>query len=376
VENRIDELPSITFINQKQRLFGLPVYWFFDSGYTAFRTEETPSPNAPKTKFAVDRMDASPGLSMILAPAPWISLEPELRYRSTWYSAGVDATGARVAEAFTRDFYTASTVLTGPRLFRVFDPSDDVRIKHVITPKVAWMYIPGYDFDGADRQKVKPLDGVDLSAPANTVTFTLMNQVLFREPAGTDGEARVSERVKFNIEQTYNFIEASRLEIPDKPKRPLASTVLDLRTLPMDWLMINLSGQYNTYLSQLDVFHLETGFKMAGVFNFALDHVASYPSDAWDTAYLELILANSATMDFSGVYNEKSSYFSDLAVRFLFHRGCWGFAVSGLYKKKTLADTEAGLVTKDETKIMFSINLLGLGDSIGEVAQPLAGKKL
>ena len=376
VDQRFDEIPSVSFISQKQSLAGLPVYWFLDSGYNGFRFQETPPDGGATQKYDVDRMDFSPGLSTVLAPAPWISLEPEVRYRATWYSAGLDSAGAREASPFVRDFYTVSTLLTGPRLYRIFDPEEGVRVKHIITPKIYWRYIPGYDYDGADRQKVRPFDGVDLSAPANAVTFTLMNQILFREAAGPDGEANVTERVKFNIEQSYDLNEASRTETLETPRRPLAATVLSLRTLPANWLMINVVGQYNTYESRLDAFHIETGFKKDGYFNFALDHVDTYPANAWDTVYLELNLTDKATFDISGVYSETGKYLSNAAARLFYRAGCWGFGLSLIQKKNTLADSATGTTGKDETKVMFSLDLLGMGDSVGEVAAPVAGRKL
>ncbi|MDH5756181.1 MAG: hypothetical protein OEZ55_05890, partial [Nitrospinota bacterium] len=117
-------------------------------------------------------------------------------------------------------------------------------------------------------------------------------------------------------------------------------------------------------------------------FHFALDRVTKYPDAAdqemeiWDTAYLEFILPGGVRADFSAVYNETEAFINDGAVRLFLKRGCWGIGLSGLYKKKIVSDSPDGPVINEETKIMLSIDLLGLGDTLGEVAQPLAGRKI
>jgi len=378
VEQNIDELPSISFINQKQSILGLPIYWFLESGYSAFRTQEQVGEGdaAALVNYDVDRLDIHPGISAILAPAPWISLEPLLRYRSTWYSTGVDSQGAVVEEPFTRDFYSLSMAMTGPRFFRIFEAGEQTKIKHIVTPAITWSYLPGEDFDGADRARVKPLDQVDLSAAVNGLTFTLTNQGLFKEAGGEDGLAHVTERVKFDISQSYDFNEATREETAEAPLRPLANTLYSLRTRPTDSVMLNLLGAYNIYDNRWETTQVEIGFKMEGAFHFALDRVTTHPDIVWDTAYLELSLPGGATIDISGVYNEQEGYINDGAARFALNRGCWGFTISLLYKKNTLDASGAQTSASDETKVMFAINILGVGDSIGEVAKPLAGRKL
>jgi len=375
VGDQVDELPAISFTNQKESLFDLPLYWSLESGYTYFSTSQaTVEPSTGVDQFKVNRLDVFPGLSAVLSPAPWLSLEPEIKYRATAYSAWVDETGAIVEEPFVRNYYSASTTLTGPRFYKIFDSGEGEKLKHLITPKLSWNYIPDYDFDGVNREKVKPIDAVDLSAPKNVATFSLVNQLLFKESGGA--EAAVVERIKLTIEQSYDFNEADRLETPDLPRRPLLPTVVDLKTQPTHWLMLNANAEYSIDDSRLERTHVELGMKIGEVFHFALDRVGTYPDEAWDTAYMEFVLPGGVRADLSAIYSEKDAFINDASIRFFYKAGCWGMGISGLYKKKNVVDAPGGPSISEETKIMFSIDLLGMGDTLGEVAKPLAGRKL
>lgn len=380
---QVDELPSILFTNQKESLLGLPLYWSLESGYTYFSTKSAVEETGDKiTVFDVGRLDVFPGISAVLSPAPWLSLEPELKYRSTMYSAWVDENGDTVEEPFVRSYYSASTVLTGPRFYRIFDFDNGEKFKHLVTPRISWNFIPDFTFDGENRQKVKVIDAVDMDSPKNEILFTLVNQGLYKERVGAGGEEFVSEMLKLSIEQRYDFNEATREETAEDPRKPFLPTMVDLKTRPADWLMFNVNGEYDFTDAQLDRTHIELGIKVNDLFHFALDRVTKYPDAAdqemeiWDTAYLEFILPGGVRADFSAVYNETEAFINDGAVRLFLKRGCWGIGLSGLYKKKIVSDSPDGPVINEETKIMLSIDLLGLGDTLGEVAQPLAGRKI
>jgi len=374
VDEQVDELPAILFTNQKESLLDLPVYWSLESGYTYFSTREAAEETGMASdEFNVNRLDFFPGISALISPAPWLSLEPEVKYRATMYSSWVNEDGVIHDEPFVRNYYTASTTLTGPRFYRIFDMEEAEKIKHLITPRLSWNFIPDYDFDGENRMKVKQIDAVDLSDPRNLATFSLVNQVLFRENSGP--EANVLERVKLTIEQSYDFNEAQREETPETPRKPLLPTVVDLKTRPAHWLMLNMNAEYNIGDSRLERTHVELGFKIGESFHFALDRVGAYTGEAWDTAYMEFVLPGGVRADFSAIYNEQEEYINDASLRFFYKAGCWGVGISGLYKKKV--DTGSpGAEPGEETKIMFSLDLLGMGDTLGEVAKPLAGRKL
>ena len=378
VDETVDQLPAIYFINQKQALGDLPVYWFLDSSYTEFKTyfDDENKPDEEAVEFDTNRMDFSPGVSMVLSPAPWISLEPEVRYRTTLYSNGVGEDGFELNESFLRDYYTASALLTGPRIYRIFQPDGPVAVKHLIVPKISWSYTPEYEqYDGEDRRKVWLIDGIDNSRPLHLVTFSLTNQALFKQ-TGPKGDVSINERMKFVIEAGYDLLEADREETPQNPLRPMTPVGFDLDTRLTESFMLNIYGAYDTYESSWASSHVELGFKKKGVFNFALDRAAEYDNETWNTAFLELFLPFNTILDLSGVFNETQGFVNDGAIRLKHHRGCWGFGVSALYHKSVLSDTGEENQFKEELKIMFSINLLGVGDTIGEIAEPLAGRKI
>lgn len=364
----INTLPQLSFVNQSQTFLGSPVYYALQSSATAYRLKSVSG--GATSLFDVDRFDVYPVLSAPVSVAPWLSLTPEAGYRYTTYSRGADEADG----GFDRQYYTLALRAVGPKFFRIFDTASAAtpKIKHLITPTVTWNYLPGYDYDGDDRRRVRVVDGLDRSAPNNTITYALSNQLLFKEVVSPE-ESRAVKRFDFTVSQSYDLNEASRTEKPEAEKRPFSPLTFDVTTLLYDWLLFNYHTRYNVYDSIWTESNLAFGFRYESAFHFALDRRWKHPSLAWDTVYAELNLPGNVTASYAVIYDEEKSQVNDSLLTFTQQRGCWSYSLSWQSRKVATADAAE---LEDESKVFFTLTLLGIGDAIGSRPPPVAGRKL
>jgi len=402
-ESEFNNLPTVQFVNQSERIWGSPVFGSLKSSYTGFGTKTVNSANTDN--FDVNRLDIYPRMSVPISIAPWLNLTPSAGYRWTMYSNGL-VDNEQIQKDFTREYYTLGLSLTGPKFFSIFNTSSEKRpkIKHLIVPSVTWKYLPGLEYDGDDRQKIVRLDSIDTANPVNMVTFQLVNQLIGKEVTlpeetrtvrkkvtGPDGkpsfkeelevarsaESRTKQLLRFQIVQSYNINEANRTENPQNKKKPLSTVLFDLDTRPYDWLMLNYQANYNVYTGIWEKSRAEIGFRYESLFHFSLDRTFQYPTTAWDTAYFEIGLPFwRSTLDYSLVYNEKRQEPQDSVLRYRYTPGCWSFSLSWYQRKLSVLQPSGGYKVEDETKFLFMISLTGVGDIFGREKRAVARRKI
>ncbi len=379
-EDAVGRFPEISFVNQSQRLWGSPLYGSLTSSYIAYRTETVVN-NVP-SPYDVDRIDIFPTFTLPFSVAPWLSLTPSVGMRYTSYSNGIDENGDELNKSFSREYYTAGMVMAGPKFFRIFntDSKSRPKTKHLITPILSWTYVPGYDFDGDDRKKVRVLDGVDYSSPVNVVSLQLLNQVLLKRITGAESSQTI-EVVRFNLSQSYNIREATRDDIPDNDKRPLSTILFDLDTKIFPWLMLNYDTTYNVYDGIWESSNLELGYRYQNTFHLALDRRVKYQGkdvedSVWDTVYVEINMPKNLSMDYSVIYNETDGEIFNNILRMRYKADCWSFGLNW-YERKVNVTTDSGATELlNETGVLFTIRLEGLGNLVDGGKPPIANRKL
>lgn len=369
------KLPEIKFTNQKERIGDSPFYAALDSSYTAFRTE------TGKTVYDVERADFSPVISLPISISPYLSAEAAAGYRSTWYL--IPGTSQAVGESFTRNLYNLAASVTGPKTFRIFDTgsAETPLVKHLITPTLSWNYTPGMEVGGENRSRVKVLDTVDIADPINSVTFQLSNDLLAKNILSPESSQTLS-LARLIFSETYNINEANRGDIPDGDKRPFSSTEVNLMARPAGWLLLNYKTTYNFYESLWDSSTLGLGARYADLLNVALDRAYQWggktvADTAWDTAYVEVKLPWwRMTADYSVIYNETEGAATNSMARLKYRKDCWGVGVTYEQRRITRTDPDGSSRQLDESRTMFTITLVGLGDVLGADQPAIARPKL
>jgi len=401
--SEFNNLPTIRFANQSERILGSPIFGSLESSYSGFGTKTTSGKNT--NTFDVNRLDVFPKMTVPLSIAPWLNLTPSAAYRWTMYSNGVED-AKQVKENFTREYYRLGLSLTGPKLFSIFNTSSTKtpKIKHLIVPSVTWSYQPGLEYDGKDRQKVVRLDSIDNANTVNIITYQLVNQLIGKQitapeetrlvrkkVTGPDGkpsfeeeskivrpgESRTTQLLRLQVVQSYNLNEANRTENPQIKKKPLSTVLFDLDTRPYDWLMLNYQSNFNVYTGIWEKSRAEIGFRYKNLYHFSLDRTFQYPTTAWDTAYFEIGLPFlRSTLDYSLVYNEKRQEAQDSVLRLRYNPGCWSLSLSWYQRKLSVLQPSGGYKVEDESKFLFMISLTGVGDIFGQEKRAVARRKI
>ncbi len=374
-------LPSVAFYNQKEQLFGSSFYGTFESSFFAYQLETDDGTST--TNFDVNRFDIYPTISRPTTITPWLSVEPSLGYRSAFYSNGVDENGNETGESFSKEYYLAELLVTGPKLQKFFESESVTRpkLKHIITPEIKYSYVPDMGFDGEDRQKVKAIDGVDVagSTGMNLIAYKIYNQLLAKEIAG-DGQSSVISLLQFSVSQTFDLNEADRTDDPDTEKRPFSSVVFDLDTRLYPWLLFNYQTSFDIYEGVWDTSSLELGLR-GGDFNLALDRTFTWGGpdgvdSAWDTFYVEYIGPGSFSADLAVIYDEVSSETTDSLLRLRYKKDCYAMALGAGQRKITVTDADGSSEVKDETRFTLTVTLKGLGDILGSEPPRIAAGKI
>ena len=144
--------------------------------------------------------------------------------------------------------------------------------------------------------------------------------------------------------------------------------------------MLNYDITYNIYDYVQEASNLEIGFRRKDSFHFALDRSyrrrAGGPDAIWDTAYVEVNLPWRVSVDYSVIYDEVNKLTRDNILRARYHDDCWGVALNWYQRKVNTQDSSGAPVVENETKVMFTIILKGVGDIMGGERPALANRKI
>jgi LPS-assembly protein len=198
----LQRLPELRLGAFKQPVPGLPEVLFdMDSSYNNFVRE---------IGSAGQRLDLAPRLSYPWSPGGLFTLTPRVGFRETVYDTEV--VGTKVDHGFivedTRKDLTARSLFEAgvdleARAYRVFELDGALgiqKLQHLIEPRVSYNFL-----DGDDSRNLPQWDGIDATAPAHTVTYSLTNRLKARAVGQEDRPGRVWEIIRFTLSQTYTI---------------------------------------------------------------------------------------------------------------------------------------------------------------------------
>jgi len=323
----------------------------------------------------LDRLEIHPTISLPFTMTKFLNINPWATGNALWYSNSL-----RGAGQILTGFYNLGIGVEGPRLFRIFETGADA-FKHTITPKLDYLYVPGYELNGVDRVNAIKLDALDYSTPANLLTFALLNRVFSKSEGG--------EILWLSLGQGYDLNEAARTDTTTK--YPFADLQLDMKSKPASWLLFNMNMAYNHYISQPDTMTQEIGiappdssFYLSYDRNYtrtqqtvSSDGVITYSANPtiFSTGLVGYRLSERFTTELSAIYDEHQHQYTGTLFVLKFQSCCWGVSLTAGTRPRTISLPDGTLQQESETKFYISFNLKGLGD-IGEKPTPLIPRKL
>lgn len=178
-------LPSVTASVSNRRLGRLPVFFAFQS--EASRPIYIERDGSRELDRSMGKVDLTPTLRAPLSSLPFLNVNLNLAYRTTWYSQSLVG-GAQVKEPFTRNYAEMRAEVLGPVFSRVYTPNNFLadRLKHVIEPAFSVQRVTA--IDGEDRVVLLGSSYDRVVGGVTRMTYGLTNRVLVRK-ASTKADA-------------------------------------------------------------------------------------------------------------------------------------------------------------------------------------------
>jgi LPS-assembly protein len=242
-----EQIPSVQYNVYPKQLGGSPVYFSLESSASQLRRKEQQLSAFLSSRYL--RGDLFPTISMQLKTPSWISVKPQVSLRETYYSSSVDLQTGRIAdEPLSRGYAQGQVEVVGPSLSRIYNAQvrDFVRFKHVIEPRVRYLYTTKVD----EQNRVIQFDTVDspfLPLVADSVEYSLTQRLLAKGKA--DGTS-AREVMSVTLRQSVSLSEPFRVTAAGEHHfTPLS---LNIRVNPYSAFTFDTNAAFGNISQQLD----------------------------------------------------------------------------------------------------------------------------
>jgi len=363
VDETFGILPTVTYKTQPVDTGLLNTYFDQEASYTNFLFDLDTS-NTSDAVETTQRFDFHPSLAMPINIAPWMQLTPRVGFRETFYNKELQTSlpppPITVTEegSFSREMIDVNVLLEGPKFNRIFfsDDPESSSFKHVIEPRLQYDYIP--DLDRTDRAKVRVVDAIDAVEDTNKLGFFLVQRLLRKGP-DSNKDTEVRQIARLELSQSYNLDEARGLIIPGSERRPFSPIRFDLDSNLSDNFFFNTDFTYNFYTDVMETWNIDTGIKLNSWLMLIFERRERDDQTASILGTLDITLPKGWNGKYSLRYDEFNDTLLEHNARLTYNDKCmcWGFAID--YIDRNII---TGATKTNETRILFSISLKGLGD--------------
>jgi len=359
-DDSLGQLPTVTYKTQPIAIGGTSFIFNQETSYSHFLVDLDTDPVVDNFE-GVQRADIHPQVSLPINLGNWMRFTPRAGVRGTYYSKGIRenmVTGTNTFHSgFSRELIDLNATLEGPKFNRVFLSGNPrtARFKHVIEPRIKYQYIP--NMDRADRAKIILIDAIDDLNYTHQINYFLTQRLLKK---GNDGT--VVQIAQFEISQGYDIIETTRLANPMTPRRPLTNLRFDLDSRLTDYLMLNFDTEYNVYDGVLETANFDVGVKPTDWMMLIFERRAVHRQSASILGTVALDLPKGWNIKYSTRFDEFREEILEHNAQLTFNNSCvcWGFILDFIRRNNFDND-----IRTTETKLLFSIQLRGLGDFDG-----------
>ena len=288
-------------------------------------------------------------------------MTPRVGFRGTFYDKEIQVSTAPItitrSGSFSREMLDVNVLLEGPKFNRIFssDVSDGPSYKHVIEPRLEYDYIP--DMDRADRAKILPIDAIDVIQDVNKLSFSLLQRLFKRGPAGGKDSA-MRQIARLEISQRYDLDEARGPITPGTDRRPFSPIRFDLDSKLTDSFFLNTDFTFNFYSNAMETWNIDTGFKLNKWLMLIVERRERDDQEVSTLGTLDITLPKGWNGKYSIRYDELNDRLLEQNARLTYNDKCmcWGFTID--FIERVLITNNVRTI---ENKILFSISLKGLG---------------
>ncbi len=197
--------PEVEFRVRRRPLAG-PLYYQFQGSFAGLLRREQGA-NIDTTGGRYQRLDALPEVSLAFTQIPWLTVNPFLEWRSTWYSQRT-ISGDFEPDPLSRNVYETGVQVIGPSIFRIFDtPTSNYspRFKHIIEPRFTWGRQKVLDEENFNRREIIQFDEIDrFGGDRHFARASLINRFLAKRFPSSSSDQRSVWEV-FSVEFARDF---------------------------------------------------------------------------------------------------------------------------------------------------------------------------
>ncbi|MGD8946403.1 MAG: LPS assembly protein LptD [Desulfobacterales bacterium] len=247
-DETLQQLPLIEFDAVKQRISTSPLFYNLNSEYIYYW-----SVDGKRTQ----RIDLFPRFFLPLQFKPFITLEPSVGLRGTFWRVDKEEYGPEDRKYYDRELFDTRLDLFS-ELYSVYNikRSNIDSIKHTIRPRIVHEFIPEVGQDDLPN-----FDSVDRIDNQNLLTYSLINRLTSKTlKEGTfeidrridetrqtvidsPGETNYSDFLRFKLEQSYDIKEATQSD-SDRPFSPIFA---ELDIFPGKYFSADIDALWSVY---------------------------------------------------------------------------------------------------------------------------------
>lgn len=355
-DTTLQQLPVTNLSISRQQLFKSPLYFGLEAEYNYFYRKDVNT-----TKYKGHRLDFLPSIYLPYKLNNWVTIEPFIGLRETLWQVendfGPGESNDEIKGHHDRYIYETGIQLSTD-FYRIFNFNLGAidKIKHSVTPKLTYNYIPE-----KDQTDLPSFDGADRISKNNTLTFSITNYLTSRSFVETDlKKSPLNEKpqysynqfCRFNISQTYDINEYKE-DNPDdwrngESQEEFYPLVFELDITPKNYFTIDADWKWSEYERGVTEANIKMtvndkrGDSLAAEYRYTRDSIKSL------VASLTLKVTDRVSLYAAKEYD----FFEDVAVEtntgIQYNSQCWG--INLMYTDRS-----------DERKYTITFDLLGLG---------------
>lgn len=360
-DDTIQKLPFVEFNASKQQIFKTPFYFDFDSQYAYFYREDG---------SRAHRADVYPRFYLPLKLKNYCFLEPSFGVRETVWRFDKEEYRSSDKATLYREFYDIRLDLSS-EIYQIYGGigKNINRIKHAVTPRVVYNYIPG-----KDQSKYPSFDSVDNIAKKSLVTYSITNTLTSR--SGQDVTAKDSSEpqeappgysynqfCRFKLEQSYDINEAKEDNPSNwanqKEKQPFSPVYGEIELAPLQYFSVRADATWSQYESDFQSRNIAATLSDKRGDRLFVEH--RYTINSVESIYTNLSCVITDNLKVYGDYERNQLGSKDISKSL----GC-------LYKAQCWSIDFKYIDEESDRKYMFVINLYG----IGEFGRSLVGRTM
>jgi LPS-assembly protein len=364
--------PSVTVRRSERPLFGSPVYFGITGDYDTLiiqRKSET-----TEIDRGLSRIDLSPLVRVPFTRWPFLSVNSSFAFRSTYWTESEDEEGTQIDEGISRNYYRASSQVTGPVFNRIWTFAGNryaEKLKHAIEPFFEVERVSAIK----ERERLVPIDSTESVVGGMTsVEYGFTNRLYRKPPGGSASREILSAAIK---QRYYTDSQAAQFDtryvntFRDESASKFSPLAIDITAMPTDRLTANFNAEYDTKFKSFrslsangrfewsDWLRTNAEWSQNRLVGFFLEPEESATQIHYLSGQTEIrLMRNRFGGTHSFNYNIKDKNFLQQRVMLYYNAQCCGFGVE--YQRFDFGGYSFAPVGQDR-RFNFSFTLAGIG---------------